>query len=103
MNFFQQDGLLSQRAFEPADQAFPFLMGLISFRDVADELREATKIPVLVSKSCNQDIGPKPRTIAAHSPSLFFEPALLPCDSQFLLRMTGIFCIWRIEARKMLP
>jgi hypothetical protein len=41
MNFLQQDGLLSQRAFEPTDQAFPARAAKRAFRQYRPILRQS--------------------------------------------------------------
>src|ERR1700722_1813706 len=69
---------------------------------IARHLRIASQHSFGITQRTNDHIGPEERTILAHPPSLFFEPARLPGNAQGALRGSLIRRARRIKTRKML-
>ena len=55
-----------------------FLLGFPALGYVAGDLGVADSASFVITDGINNDMSPKPGSVLANAPSLFFEPSLLP-------------------------
>ena len=80
-----------------------FFLGFPALGYVAGDLGVADSVSFVITDGINNDMSPKPGSVLANAPSLFFEASVIPDGLKCQLRKARRSVLVCVETRKVLP